>query len=107
MPSKSPIDSRMVKIPLVLTMVELEEGSTQLTLMLTTGRGSLVYLERVAAELISWDLSQIREESLALMEDVVGEPSLSTAALFEEYLEDLALELIALVSIAVIHRKHG
>ena len=61
-------------------------------------------LERVAAELISWDLSQIREESLALMEDVVGEPSRSTAALFEEYLEDLALESTALVSTAVIHR---
>ena len=105
MPSKSPIGSLMVKIPLVLTLVEVEEGSTQLTLMLTTGRGSLVCLERVAAELISWDLSQIREESLVLMEDVVGDPSLSTAALFEEYLEDRVLELIALVSTAVIRSK--
>ena len=100
MPSKSPTDSRMVKIQLVLTMVELEEG---LTLMLMEERGSLVCLERVAAELISWDLSQTREKSLALMEDVVGDPSLSTAVLFEEYLEDLAQELIASVSIAVIH----
>ena len=33
----------------------------------------------------------------------MGEPSLSTAALFEEYLEDLAPESIALVSTAVIH----
>ena len=52
-------------------------------------------IERVVAELISWDLSQTREGSLALMEDVVGEPSLSTAALFEEYLEDQARELTA------------
>ena len=103
MPSKSPIGSLIVKIPLVLSMVELEEGCTQLTLMLMEESGSLVCLERVAAKLISWDLSQIREESLALMEDVVVEPSRSTAALFEEYLEDLALESIALVSTAVIH----
>ena len=103
MPSKSPIDSGMVKIPLVLSMVELEEGSTQLTLMLMEESGSLVCLERVVAELISWDLSQIREESLALMEDVVGDPSLSTAILFEEYLEDLVLGSTALVSTAVIH----
>jgi hypothetical protein len=36
------------------------------------------------------------------MEDVVGDPSLSTAVLFEEYLEDLALRSTALVSTAVI-----
>ena len=101
--SKSPIDSRMVKIPLVLTMVELEEESTRLTSMLPEERGSLVCLERVAAELISWDLSQTRGKSSALMEDVVGDPSLSAAVLFEEYLEDLARELTASVSIAVIH----
>ena len=103
MPSKSPIGSLMVKIPLVLTAVELEEGSTRLKLMLTEERGSLVCLEGVAAELICWGLSQTRERSLALMEDVVGDPSPSIGVLFEEYLEGLALQSTALVSIAVIH----
>ena len=102
MPSKSPIGALMVKITLIPTAVELEEGSTRLTSMLMTGKGSLVCLEGVAAKLISWDLSQTTEGSLALMEDVVGDPSLSTAALFEEYLEDLDLRSTALVSFVVI-----
>ena len=104
MPSKSPIGSLTVKIPLFLTTVELEEGSTRLKSMWTEERGSLVCLEGVVAELICWDLSQTRERSLALMEDVVGDPSPSIAVLFEEYLEDLAPQSTALVSIAVIHR---
>jgi hypothetical protein len=82
----------MVKIPLDLIAVELEERSTRLTSMLMEERGSLGCLEEVVAELICWDLSQTREESLALMVDVVGDPSLSTAVLFEEYLEDPALQ---------------
>ena len=70
-----------------------------MTSMLMEERGSLVYLEGVAAELISWDLSQTREGSLALMEDPVGDTSLSAAVLFEEYLEDLDLHSTALASL--------
>ena len=66
-------------------------------------RGSLVCLEEVVVQLICWGLSQTREESLGLMEVMVEDPSLSTAVLFEEYLEDLALQLTVSVSIAVIH----
>ena len=42
------------------------------------------------------------KDLLVLMEDPVGDPSLSTAVLFEEYLEDLDLHSTALASIAVI-----
>ena len=102
MPSKSPIGSLMVKITLNLAAVELEEGRQRLTSMLTTERGLLVCMEGVAAQLIGCYSSQTMEGSLALMEELVGDPSLSTAAFFEEYLEDLALRSTALVSFVVI-----
>ena len=92
----------MVKISLNLAAVEMEEGSTRLTSMLMEERGLLVCMEGVAAELIGCYSSQTTEGSLALMEELVGEPSLSTAAFFEEYLEDPEVRSTALVSFVVI-----
>ena len=103
MPSKSHTGCLMVKTSLVLTMVEVEGVNTQLTLMSMEERGSLVCLEEVAVESICWGLLQIGEESLDLMENVVENPSLSTAVYFEEYLEEKALKSTASVSFAVIH----
>ena len=63
----------------------------------------MVSLVEVVVELIGWDLSQTRAESLDLMEDVEEDPSLSTAVSFVEFLEGLALGLMPLVSIAVMY----
>ena len=84
-------------------MAGVREVSTQLPSTSMEERGSLVCLEEAVVQLICWGLSRTREESLGLMEVMVEDPSPSTAVLFEEYLEDLALRLTALVSIAVIH----
>ena len=86
-------------------MVELEGASIQSISMLMVKRESLVQecLVKVEVESINWDLSQTREGFSDLIESVAEDLSLLTAVLFEEYLEDLAPGLTALVSSAVVH----
>ena len=102
---RSHTGSQAVKTTLANIMVELEGASIQSISMLMVKRESLVQecLVKVEVESINWDLSQTREGFSDLMEGVAEGLSLSTAVLFEECLEDLAPELTALVSSAVIH----
>ena len=64
----------------------------------------MVCLVKVLLSLISSDSSPTREESLDLMEDVAEAISMSTAALFEEYMEDLLPFWTPLASSALVHK---
>ena len=68
--------------------------------MLMEESGSLVCLERVAVEFDQLGFVTNKGRIFGPYGGCGGEPSLSTAVLFEEYMEDQARESTALVSIA-------